>query len=114
MESELVVVSSGARDPHEDRGCWLGSSPLHPVEPHQTGFILEPRLLQPPSPSLQCLPEAISAIPICQGSPVSPASLHQTSCCFPLQSCVIHTSGRVSFTEQGCLAVVPYALPSTF
>lgn len=30
MESELVVVSSGARDPHEDRGCWLGSSPLHP------------------------------------------------------------------------------------
>lgn len=59
-----------------------GWAPVHCTpEPHQTGFILAPHLLQPPSPSLS-LPEAISAIPICQGLQ-SPRFLAPNPCCFP-------------------------------
>lgn len=75
MEGELVVVSSGARDlmKTEDAG-WAQSTA--PPEPHQTGFILEPRLLQPLSISSACQ-RPFQPFPSAR-APSLPASLHQT------------------------------------
>lgn len=72
----------GPGDPREDRGCWPGSSPPHPRATSDCGFILVPRLLQPPSPPLSPL-EPFSAIPICQAL-LSPHFLAPNPWRFPL------------------------------
>lgn len=107
MESELVVVSSGARDPHEDRGCWLGSSPLHPRA--LTRLASSWSLLACYSPPLSISQPARghfshSYLP---GSPVS-RFLAPDPCCFPCRVVAVrHVWPSKSFTEQGCPAVSP-------